>query len=265
MSIEVFKRKENKFFITKSQYEFILGELENHMICDEHNKNNNLYTISNIYYDTKDSYLIRNSLSKPTYKEKLRLRAYGVPQKDTKVFLEIKKKFEGIVNKRRTTLTLEEATEFVRTRKKPELKRYMNKQVINEIEYMLNNYDLHEKVYLAYDRYAMFGKENKNFRVTFDCNIRVRRKGLSLDLGDYGETILDEKNFLMEVKADNKIPLWFVRMLSENKIYKTSFSKYGFAYKEELKHTSKILYKGVDMPCLNQSFNQQQIQQQYPL
>lgn len=250
MAIEVFKRYECKFLIDEDIYKKIQDKLLEYMELDEYNKTHEFYTISNIYYDTPDSYLIRNSLSKPVYKEKLRLRSYGVPKNDDKVYLEIKKKFCGVVNKRRTKLKLNEAYDFIRTGKKPELKKYMNKQVLNEIEYILKIYSLEPKLYLAYDRKAMFGKESRDLRITFDTNIRTRRYDLKLESGDYGENLLQSGKWLMEVKAEKNIPLWLSKLLSEYRIFKTSFSKYGKEY-ERMLLRNRIL-KGERNVCLNQ-------------
>ena len=120
MAIEVFNRYEHKYIVDKATFEKIIKILDQHMEIDSHNRNYTPYTISNIYYDTSDDYLIRTSLSKPDYKEKLRLRSYGVPDRESKVFLEIKKKFNGIVNKRRTKLKLNEAYDFLISKKIPE-------------------------------------------------------------------------------------------------------------------------------------------------
>lgn len=234
MSIEVFNRYEKKFLLDEAAYQSIRSQLPEHMELDEYNKTHEFYTISNIYYDTRDDYLIRNSLAKPKYKEKLRLRAYGVPEDNGKVFLEIKKKFNGLVNKRRTTLRLEEAYDFLSSGIKPELKQYMNKQVLNEIEYMLKIYKLEPKLYLAYDRKAMFGRENHDLRITFDKNIRTRRFDLRLENGSYGEILMEEGQWLMEVKAENSIPLWLSKLLSEYRVYCTSFSKYGTEYQRRI-------------------------------
>ncbi|KNY29994.1 polyphosphate polymerase domain-containing protein [Pseudobacteroides cellulosolvens] len=231
MAIEVFNRYENKFMMNTDTYEKVLRTLDEYMELDEYNKTHDFYTIANIYYDTDDHHLIRKSLSKPKYKEKLRLRAYGVPSLDDKVYLEIKKKVFGLVNKRRTKLVLSEAYDFVATGQKPELKKYMNRQVLNEIEYFLSVYDLEPKLYLAYDRKAYFGRDNRDLRITFDTNIRTRREDLRLELGDHGEQLLDKDVWLMEVKAEKTIPIWLTRMLSEYKLYKKSFSKYGTEFK----------------------------------
>lgn len=261
MAIEVFNRYENKFLISKSEYLSVHERLLEYMELDEYNKANKFYKIANIYYDTKDDLLIRRSLSKPKYKEKIRLRSYGIPKKEDKVYLEIKKKFNGLVNKRRTTLKLQEAYKFLHTSNKPELKEYMNKQVVNEIDYMLKLYDLEPKVYLAYDRVAYFSKGNRDLRISFDTNIRTRRYDLKLESGDYGEPLLESDRWLMEVKTENSMPIWLSKLLSEYKIFSTSFSKYGVEYQKMIKNNESL--KGEINICSSQYSTQQQLIPQY--
>ena len=240
MGIEVFNRHESKFLIDSKIYSEIENRLLQNMEMDEYNKEHEFYTISNLYFDTRKNNLIRNSLSKPDYKEKLRLRAYGVPKANEKVYLEIKKKVCGMVNKRRTKLKLTEAYDLVATGEKPNIKDYMNVQVLNEIEYMLKIYDLEPKLYLAYDRKAFFSKIDCGLRITFDSDIRTRRYDLKLESGDHGQNLLDNDKWIMEVKAENNIPIWLTRLLSEYKIYKTRFSKYGKEYENLLLNNRQI-------------------------
>ncbi|OMC65889.1 molecular chaperone [Paenibacillus odorifer] len=237
MAIEVFNRYENKYLLDNEAYYKFYNQLLEYMELDDFNKQHEFYSITNLYYDTEHNTLIRNSLAKPKYKEKLRLRAYGVPNQDTKVYLEIKKKVFGLVNKRRTSLKLNEAYDFVATGMEPEFKDYMNKQVIEEIKYFLTRYDLQPKVYLSYDRKALFCKNNRDLRITFDTNIRSRRYDLKMEHGVHGEPLLEPGQWLMEVKAENTIPVWLAKMLSEHQMYRTSFSKYGNEYKKMLKNS----------------------------
>ena len=237
MAIEVFNRYEHKYMLDRETFKKVIKILDEHMYMDSHNKDRTPYTISNIYFDTPDDYLIRNSLSKPEYKEKLRLRAYGIPNENSKVYLEIKKKFKGIVNKRRTTLRLSEAYDFVTTGKAPEPKEYMNTQVLHEIEYFLKVYDLYPKLYLAYDRIAYFERDNKDLRISFDMNIRSRRYDLRLENGDFGERLLDGEFYMMEIKTSLAKPLWLTHMLDELNIKRRSFSKYGTEYKNMINRT----------------------------
>ncbi len=232
MAIEVFNRYEHKYMLNRETFEKIVPIIEEHMQPDSHNEGRKPYTISNIYYDTDDDYLIRTSLSKPGYKEKLRLRAYGIPNVETKVFLEIKKKYRGIVNKRRTKLRLDEAYEFAATGDAPEVKEYMNGQVLKELTYFLKCYKLKPKLYLAYDRIAYFEKDNHDLRISFDMNIRTRRFDLRLENGDYGDKLLEDDVYLMEIKTSLSKPLWLTHMLTEFDIKRNSFSKYGTEFKK---------------------------------
>ncbi|AZN42577.1 polyphosphate polymerase domain-containing protein [Paenibacillus albus] len=235
MAIEVFNRYENKYLMDTSAFKNLYNRLMAHMELDAYNKDDQFYSISNLYYDTEHHSLIRTSLSKPKYREKLRVRAYGVPEEDAKVYLELKKKVFGLVNKRRTSLKLSEAYEFVRTGQAPAYREGMNRQVIKEIEYFLSRYELQPMTYLAYDRIAMFCKGNRDLRITFDTNIRSRRYDLRLEAGDYGEQLMAPGQWLMEVKAEKTIPVWLSQLLSELHMYRTSFSKYGNEYKKSIR------------------------------
>lgn len=234
MAIEVFNRYENKYLLDDAAYRKLYAQLLEYMELDDYNKQHEFYSITNLYYDTPSNTIIRHSLSKPKYKEKLRLRAYGTPNADAKVYLEIKKKVFGLVNKRRTALTLHEAYDYVRTGVQPPLHSYMNKQVLHEISYLMSQYELQPAVYLAYDRKALFSKDNRDLRITFDTNIVSRRHDLLLESGPYGEQLLAPGQWLMEVKAENTIPLWLSRLLSDNGMYRTGFSKYGNEYKRTI-------------------------------
>jgi hypothetical protein len=232
MAIEVFNRYENKYLLDDKAYIRFYERLLDYMELDDYNKKHPFYSISNLYFDTPDDALIRKSISKPKYKEKLRLRAYGVPEWGAKGYLELKKKVYGLVNKRRSSMRLHEAHAFVSTGELPLLQEYMNKQVLSEIQYFLQRYDLEPKVYLAYERRALFSKESRDLRITFDTGIRSRRYDLRLESGDYGEPLLEQGRWLMEVKAENTIPIWLSRLLSEHRMFRTSFSKYGNEYKK---------------------------------
>lgn len=234
MAIEVFNRHENKYMLDERTYKEVCSRLTDYMEPDKFNSGGNIYTISNLYYDTPDSSLIRTSLSKPSYKEKLRVRAYGVPSPDDKVYVEIKKKVSGFVNKRRSGMTLREAYDFLASGEMPEIRSHMNGQVLNEISYILEQHDLSPALFLAYDRAAFFGIGQHDLRVSFDTNIRTRRTELALEAGDHGERLLEEGLWLMEIKVAQSIPLWLCRLLSDYKIYPTSFSKYGNEYKKML-------------------------------
>ncbi|TCK90592.1 VTC domain-containing protein [Natranaerovirga hydrolytica] len=261
MAIEVFNRYEKKFLLNQKMYQNIEEKLKEHMDLDAYNKKKAYYTICNLYYDTSDSSIIRHSLSKPKYKEKLRLRSYDIPSQEDKVFLEIKKKYYGRVNKRRTLINLGDAYNFIHLKELFHIKDYMNQQVLKEIEYILWTKELEPKVFIAYDRKAYFGVDNKDLRITFDKNIRTRRYDLALEKGDYGEPLLDDNTWVMEVKIQNSVPVWLTKILSEEKVFRSSFSKYGKEYQNRIKNMKEL--KGEDDLCLNPSLTQQHKMLQY--
>ncbi len=226
MAQMVFNRIEKKYLLTADSYERLRDALRSYMEEDEYG----LHTICNIYYDTPDYHLIRRSIEKPVYKEKLRLRSYGIPREDSKVFLEIKKKYNKVVNKRRISLGLQEAYRYLEEGVRPE----KDSQILREMDFFLERYPLQKGLYLAYDRRALFGKEDPEFRLTFDTNIRCRWEEMELERGDYGHFLLPAGCRLMESKVMGSTPLWFSSLLSSLHIYPASFSKYGYFYKEKL-------------------------------
>lgn len=250
MAIKSFQRYEKKFIISDYQYRILIPRLLEFMEPDGYCKDGKTYSIYNIYYDTENDDVIRHSISKPFYKEKLRLRSYrNLRSEDEKVFLEMKKKINGIVNKRRVVLTLKEANNFLEEGIKPKFSDYVNQQVINEIEYYLKNNDIKPKVYISYVRSAFFAKDNKDFRLTFDTKILTRRDYLTLKEGSFGRDILGEGKYLMEVKILGAMPVWFTKILSELKIYNTHFSKYGNEFMDYCKNNISFNIGGSKEVC----------------
>ncbi|QOV18158.1 polyphosphate polymerase domain-containing protein [Blautia liquoris] len=224
---KIFKRTEKKYLLTREQYSVIHEVLSKRMEPDMYAE----YSICNIYYDTRDFSLIRTSIEKPIYKEKIRLRSYGVPGDYDKVFLEIKKKSQGIVGKRRIILSLQEAEQYLNKGIYPDS---LDCQILHEIDFAKDRYQVVPAAYISYDREALSGLEDKNLRITFDQNILCRKEDLHLNSKRYGVPILEENQILMEIKIPGSMPIWLARLLSELKIFPTSFSKYGTYYQQHL-------------------------------
>lgn len=224
---DIFERVEKKYLLVREKYELLKEKIEPYMSVDEYG----LHTICNLYYDTDNYELIRKSIEKPPYKEKLRLRSYGIPTEDSPVFLELKKKWNGVVYKRRECMTLEEVNHYMEDGIKPD----KESQILREIDYFKKFYQPVPKVYLAYDRVALFEKNEGPVRITFDTNIRSRNVQLNLSQGDAGELLMKNGNVLMEIKVGGAYPMWLVKILSDLRIYPASFSKYGSVYKQALK------------------------------
>lgn len=233
MITTTFKRYEKKYQLDESQYKDLLPILLNEMKPDTYGSQNEGYSIYNIYYDTQNYDVIRHSLTKPYYKEKLRLRSYTIPSTpDEMVFLELKKKIGGIVSKRRACLKLYEAYSFISKREYPQELNQVDHQVLKEIEYFLENHRIEPKAFISYERIAFVGKNDPNLRVTFDSNIKSRQTNLLLEKGDFGNLIIPQNQYILEIKIFGAMPLWLAQALSELKIFSSSFSKYGKTYKE---------------------------------
>lgn len=229
----IFKRYEIKYMLTREQKKRLCHLMKDEMIADEHGQS----TIQSLYFDTPDYLLIRRSLDKPFYKEKLRLRSYGVATTESDVFIELKKKYDSVVYKRRIGMTEAEAVNYLLYREKN-----TDSQIAREIDYCLDYYrELAPKVLLSYEREAFYHKADHNLRITFDETILWRDYDVDLKAGIYGNPILDDDQVLMEVKTAGAMPLWLVKFLSENHIYKTSFSKYGTAYTTMMQRNAIIL------------------------
>ena len=224
--MNVFCRRELKYLIDATQraaLEQVFGEK---MMPDRYHHS----SIRNIYYDTPDHRLIRHSLEKPVYKEKLRLRCYGDSQE---AFLEMKKKYKGIVYKRRISVTEAQAQQFMTCQG-----RLPDSQIAREMTYFRDFYrDLQPAVYLSYERDSWLGKEDPGLRITMDREIHFRRSDLRLAASPDGQAILPPELSLLEVKAEYAIPLWLTNLLSQQKIQRISFSKYGRAYEMGLRET----------------------------
>ena len=219
----VFKRYELKYMLSVLQKEKILAAMEPHMALDKYGRT----TIRNIYFDTDNYRLIRRSIEKPAYKEKLRIRSYCQATAESAVFVELKKKYENVVYKRRLPLQERAAMAWVcQLENCP-----VDTQIAREIDYFIDFYGkVKPTVFLSYEREAYYDKDGGDFRVTFDDHILARQTDVTLRSPIYGTPILPEDNVLLELKCAGGIPLWMVEVLSREGIYKTAFSKYGAAY-----------------------------------
>ena len=231
--VNVFRRRELKFILDSNQRQAIERLLAERMVPDKFGRS----TICNLYYDTPDYRLIRRSLEKPVYKEKLRLRSYGRIEPGVDVFLEMKKKYKGIVYKRRVKVSQEQAMAFMaRQAPLPE-----DSQIGRELVYFRDFYrSLEPRVYLCYDRQAWYDSVDKGFRMTLDRNIRYRTESLDLSAPIGGALVLEPELSLLEVKASGGVPLWLTEHLSKAGIFKQSFSKYGRAYLLESRGRSYV-------------------------
>lgn len=219
----VFKRYEIKYLLTVKQKEEVLLSMKPYMMLDQYGRT----TIKNIYYDTDNYLLARKSLEKPIFKEKLRIRCYNDIRENDQVFVEIKRKYDSIVYKRRMLANVDDAMDWLSN--KTTIKD--DSQIAQEIDYFLDYYQtIGPKVFLSYQREAYYCPSDPNLRLTFDDSIMFRQNNLSLKSDAYGKSILDDDMVLLEIKCLGAIPLWLSKALNDLHVYKTSFSKYTLAY-----------------------------------
>lgn len=224
MKKTIFERFEKKYVITKKKREQLMELIGSYIEPDEfpHSK------ISNIYYDTDNNELIRRSMDKPKYKEKLRLRVYNEACLSGSAFIEIKKKYSGIVYKRRVAMTLQEALNYLDHGITPSI----NNQILSEIDYFMKFYQPKPALFLSYERDSFRQKDNDNVRITFDTNIQSRTVDLQLEKNLQGDALLEDDVCIMEIKVLPSYPLWLSNALTKLQIYPTSFSKYANVYRQ---------------------------------
>lgn len=218
----IFRRIEKKYILNEEQYRFIRERIDSRMSVDSYGET----VINNIYFDNDLDELIESSLQKPVYKEKLRLRVYGEADENSLSFFEIKKKYQGVVYKRRISLPLKDAYDYIKTGKLPQIEG----NIPTEIDYMIRRYRLSPKAYIGYRRIAMIDSEDPELRITFDTDVTSRYDDVALEYGLIGHRVLPEKTYLMEIKIPGAMPLWLAHILSEGEIYPGSFSKFGNAH-----------------------------------
>jgi len=216
-----FKRYEHKYFVTHAQAEAVTAALLEYMEPDRYGT----YWVQNLYYDTANWDVISKSMDKPLYKEKLRMRCYGIPDETSNIFLELKKKFRGEVSKRRVALPISTLSQPL-----GEVLVSEDRQIARELAFYIKSNPVEEKMHISFLRTAYSGIEDESLRVTFDNDIRYRLENMDFDHPEEGQRVLQEGYQVMEIKTRTGIPLWLSRLLSQNAIYKTSYSKYGTCF-----------------------------------
>ncbi len=220
--VMIFRRVEKKYRLSPAQRDALLALIGEHLTPDAHGRS----TICSLYLDTPDHLIIRNSINARAYKEKLRIRSYGTPGLDDPVFLEIKKKYKGVVYKRRERMTLRQAMAYVERGERP-----CDTQIMREIDYAMRFYRQPQPAMLvAYERDAYFDAENPDLRITFDMNCRARDTNCRLEKGHQGMLLLPPDAIIMEIKTSGVMPVWLANALSQLGILPGRFSKYGAAY-----------------------------------
>ena len=217
----IFKRYEQKYLITETQAAVVEAVLSQRMVPDQFDA----YCVQNLYFDTANWDVIRTSMQRPYYKEKLRLRSYGTSDAAAPIFLELKKKYAGVSYKRRVVLPKGALSQ--------PLKEVLAKdpsQIARELDFYLKSTEVTPRLFVSYRRKAFADKEDAGLRVTLDSELRYRPDQLHFRQPEEGRLILPGAYRLLEIKTPTSIPLWLVRLCSDNEIFSGSYSKYAACY-----------------------------------
>jgi hypothetical protein len=227
---QIFNRKELKFIIDCPTFDMLMHKLPQHMELDKHNKSGEPYPIYSIYFDTHDRDLARMSFDKERYyRYKVRLRCYhDFTSQNEKVFLEIKKKVAGVSNKRRIGLSYDEAVAFIKNGTAPTPNKQISPQIVREMKHYFAEKNLEATTHVAYKRYAFAGE--RDLRITIDTDVVATNYRDNLP-----QKLLNDGQYILEIKATGAIPLWLAHLLSKYEIFGRSFSKYGKSYLNQLK------------------------------
>ncbi|CAM4222648.1 VTC domain [Lederbergia lenta] len=240
VAIEIFSRREQKYLITREQYEQIVKEIALYMRPDKYGRDGK-YTVTSLYFDNQDHQIYFETKNKLKYRQKLRLRVYDKTNREGIAFFEVKQKHKNVVNKRRMTMPLSEAYRYLEEGSEQGLSSYQtsNPQVLREIDHFIRFYQLEPEMVVSYDRHAFHGVNDPELRITFDLELRCRNEELSIEAGPYGEHFIDPSYVVLEVKVNDSVPLWLARILQNLDCEQKSASKFC---------TSKELLRKHELP-----------------
>lgn len=243
--ISIFERTEKKYVITRRQFDLLMSAIGDKLCEDQYARS----VISSLYFDTVEDTLINRSMEKPFYKEKLRIRSYGPAGVDDLVFVELKKKFDGIVYKRRVQLPRDLAIAYLQgdvsyqeavrvavglgVLNAEDALSSSKLQTVREIDATIARYSkLRPRIMVVVDRLSLKSTDGSGIRFTFDFNPRWRAQSLTFDQGEGGHLLYgeQERNIIMEIKCQKAYPLWLVRALSNLRVYPQPCSKIAGAY-----------------------------------
>ncbi len=226
MAITVMKRYELKYLLDAAQTEYLRERLKGRMEADSYGKT----SIASLYYDTPTYRLIRTSVEKPEFKEKIRLRSYGIATEESPVYLELKRKAYGVVYKRRVETTIPLVKKFFSGEGDICAPGQINREITAFRDYYKT---LVPSCMIIYDRTAYF-EPGGDLRLTIDEDPRYRTSDLTLTRSMDGVSLLGKGRTILEIKVQESVPLWLCEILSAGGIRKGSFSKYGEAYRQQL-------------------------------
>ncbi|SHG58856.1 polyphosphate polymerase domain-containing protein [Ornithinibacillus halophilus] len=227
MVLEIFSRREQKYLITRAQYQSLIDRMAPYMRYDKFGKEGK-YTVTSLYFDNQQHAIYFETKNKLKFRQKLRLRIYDETDINGVAFFEVKQKHKNVVNKRRTAIPLIDAYRYINKPTDNLEKEYeaSNYQILKEIHHFRKFYQLEPEMVVSYDRHAFHCITDPDLRITFDLNLRCRNEDLNIEYGPHGENFIDPDLVVLEVKVTNSVPLWLARILQDLQCEQRSASKF---------------------------------------
>ncbi len=226
-----FNRFELKYSITAAQCEAVKRDLADHMLPDGNSADDGFYDIASLYYDTPDLAFMRSKREGIKFRRKLRIRHYGTAEgaadDNQPVYVEIKQRINRTTQKRRLTLPLHAAYVLCDGHLEETIDDATDSQAADEVLFLARSLDLQPTCLVGYRREAFVGSRYEpGLRVTFDNSLWAAQPEGGLSLPATRHAMTPPQAFLMEVKANNAVPVWLASMLARHQCTLVRYSKY---------------------------------------
>jgi hypothetical protein len=224
-----FNRFELKYLLTLQQAERFKADLQAYVVPDEHGHTNGRYALSSLYYDSPDLRCYHENERGLKSRRKLRIRHYETGEvftDESPVFIEIKQRYDRITQKRRTLLPYDEALRLCNDRQLPD-QGPGDRAFVEEIYAFLWQCNLRPASIVRYERQAFTGTVyDRGLRVTFDTSLSSQAHQLHLHEQPAGLPMLPASLTVMEIKVNERLPLWLSDMIAAHDLRRVGFSKY---------------------------------------
>ncbi|MFX1445368.1 MAG: VTC domain-containing protein [Promethearchaeota archaeon] len=229
-----FNRFEIKYQISMIQKNILSRQIHPFMELDPYVNNNHNYEVRSVYFDSPFRKSFFEKINGVGIRVKLRIRYYPDFQNGNQefVFLELKKKINENVSKSRILVPFLDAFEII-DNSTEKAKNFYNKATnedkikLKEMWYLFNRYNLKPICVVCYNREPYMDKMENRFRLTFDTNVRVRYFDFDLHSGEGSKYVVPPNLCIMEIKFNNFIPNWIIKIFQKNNIIQEKTSKFA--------------------------------------
>ena len=226
-----FNRFELKYLVEDGAARRFASDLEGYARSDPHSEGGG-YSVWSVYWDSPALTFFWEKIDGEKYRRKLRFRRYG---RSPDVFVEIKQRVDRTVQKRRVRWSTEHVDAlFGRGDIDPDLESAVDDRVGMEALFLCRYHGLKPTIAVAYRRRAFVGACEPDLRITFDRRLQYDAHGLDpAHPGRSGKYLFDPNLVVVEIKFDNRAPLWLVKLVRRHGLELTRLSKYCSAVDRE--------------------------------